>query len=292
MNDYQQPQETDLVLGSDSPPPATGAVLGGITGLRYKLAAASPDLKVDLLPQSQNYGDAGIDLLIEYAADSALIVRAKAGQLLQNLPSPKARSAIANGLLINPSDIVFEVYESELVYNDSNYFIPSYEECETYGYEMRLVSQHVSESSAEKSARLHHQWRSIQEKECIYFPIVIRGNFDIVDWCQHHRVLIRLPRESQSDFVAKLDAAGYSTDLTNRLAEENQAIYQEFSREDIDETDEWLWGVLATRAIALLQASQQYELLAQLWLDAAGQLAFVRQTTITAPTYIKITENL
>lgn len=118
VNDSSQPEPTDLVLGRHLPLPSSGAILGGITGLRQRLADASPDQKVDLLPQCLNYGDAGIDMLVEAVSDAALTVRAKACQLLQKINSPKAQQAIANGLRINPGDRIFTVYESVISYND------------------------------------------------------------------------------------------------------------------------------------------------------------------------------
>lgn len=310
MEESLQPQETDLVLGGN---PVTSAVLGGIAGLRYRLTNSPVYLKVELLTQSQNYGEAGIDLLREYVTDSALIVRAKACQLLQAVDDPEARDAIAQGLLLNPGDAIFEVYESVICYNDWCYdLMQSYQEIEDYGYPLKLISQHVCQSSAQKSALLHHQWRAIQLDECNYLPQIgwdeyrgIRATFDIVDWCLQHQVSIRLPGESQSDFAQRLDMSDYYIERTNKLKAEHQAIDREFSREEFQEEPHDAYGLgiqkpwnlslrkkLEERAIALLQATQQYELLAQLWLDAVGKLAFVHQKTITEPTYIEITQNL
>ncbi|UBF26332.1 hypothetical protein K9N68_33350 [Kovacikia minuta CCNUW1] len=293
--------------------PSSGAILGGMQGLRQRLDVASPDQKVELLPQCPNYREAGIDLLVEAVNDTELIVRAKACQLLQGINSPKAQQAIVNGLLLNPGDRVFNVCESVIGYNDWCYdLLQTYEDIEDYGYRLTLISQHIQRSSAEMAARSHHQWRSIQEDECYYLPRIgwdepnsIRNNFDLVNWCKTHQVLIRLPGESRIDFEQRLNRIGYSIYQTHRLVEEHRLISQELAREEFEEGEPtahrlgiqkpWnlkLRGTLEDRAIKLLQAGQQYELLGQLWLEAAGRLAFVHEETVTEPTYVKVVENL
>ena len=37
----KQPKPNDVVLGGDSPPPANAAVLGGLTGVKVRLASDS-----------------------------------------------------------------------------------------------------------------------------------------------------------------------------------------------------------------------------------------------------------
>ena len=61
-NNQNQPREFDVVLGGENPAPVTGVVLGGIEGIKQRLA--NPDIKVKIagLYQALNYGDAGLDL--------------------------------------------------------------------------------------------------------------------------------------------------------------------------------------------------------------------------------------
>jgi hypothetical protein len=232
MNGAYQPKPIDLVLGSDLPPPTSGVIWGGIQGLRQRLEVASPDQKVDLLPQSLHYGEAGIDILIAAVNDTALNVRATACQLLRTIQSPKAQHAIAQGLRLDPGDRVFNVYESVISYNDWCYdLFQSYEQIERYDYPLTLISQHVQQSTAEIAAQHHHQWRSIQEDVCYYLPHIgwdknngLRDNFDLVDWCRTHQVLIRLPGEGRVDFEQRLNGVGYSIYQTNRTAASQPAI--------------------------------------------------------------------
>ena len=64
-----QPREYDAVLGGDSQAPVDGVVLGGIEGIKQRLA--NPDIKVKIagLYQALNYGDAGLDLIIQALRD-------------------------------------------------------------------------------------------------------------------------------------------------------------------------------------------------------------------------------
>ena len=60
-----QPREYDVVLGGDSQTPVDGVVLGGIEGVKRRLK--NPDLKAQVagLYQALNYGEAGLELIIQ-----------------------------------------------------------------------------------------------------------------------------------------------------------------------------------------------------------------------------------
>ncbi|MBL1178699.1 hypothetical protein [Pantanalinema sp. GBBB05] len=310
-NDASQPEPTDLILGGHLPPPSSGAVLGGIQGLRQRLADASPDQIVDLLPQSLNYGEAGIDVLVEAVHDAALIVRAKACQLLQRIDSPKAQQAIANGLWLNPGDRIYYVFASFSDYNDCWYYlVDSIDKmCDSLGcdsindilsyckskpaFQSILVSQHISKENAETVAKTHHQWRAMEED----FSGTgqhhnFRGNFDLIEWCKTNNVLVRLPGEDRSEFEQRINTF-YSVQNSLTLGKEQQFIWQEWEKDDYT-VDDW-WEIryeLECKIVELLKASQQYELLGQLWLEAAGKLAFVHEEVASESIYIRIIENL
>ena len=82
-------------------------LLDAIAKLAQKIATSNTEEKVSLLPQALEYGELGIDLLIECLEDAELKVRATAYQLLHNVESEKARSAIAPGFLLNPGDKIY-----------------------------------------------------------------------------------------------------------------------------------------------------------------------------------------
>ncbi|MBW4473106.1 MAG: hypothetical protein KME45_22415 [Stenomitos rutilans HA7619-LM2] len=302
MANDSQPQQSDLVLGGHVHPPTSGAILGGIQGLHQRLEVASPDQKVELLPQSLSYGEAGIDLLVEAVNDAVLIVRATACQLLQKIDSPKAQQAIADGLLLNPGDRIYTVYESYLGYNDCWYYLAdSVEEiCRAYDgvnslsefyneYQHGLVSQHLSQANAEIAAQVHHQWRALKEN---ISDIGQNESFRLIEWCKTNNVLVRLPGESRSAFEQRINSF-YSLQNDLKLGKEQQSIWKEWEKDDY-EIDDW-WEIqrdLECKVVEILKSSQQYELLGQLWLEAVGCLAFVHEEIVTAPTYVKVVENL
>ena len=89
-----QPREYDAVLGGGNQPPIYGAVLGGIEGVKRRLA--NPDVKVQIagLYQALNYGDAGFDLIIKALRYSSERVQVAAYKLLRDIPSAKVKQII------------------------------------------------------------------------------------------------------------------------------------------------------------------------------------------------------
>ncbi len=81
-------------------------------------ANSSIEQQVSLLPQALEYGDSGINFLINRLSDAELEIRAKAYNLLQDVESEKARKAISPGLMLNPEDKVYSVYQSGILFND------------------------------------------------------------------------------------------------------------------------------------------------------------------------------
>ncbi|MEN9564896.1 MAG: hypothetical protein RLZZ69_92, partial [Cyanobacteriota bacterium] len=79
-----------------------------------------------MLPQALDYGDLGIELLIDRLNDPELEIRAKAYELLQDVELEKAQKAIAPGLLLNPGDIIYSVYRSAMWFTDSSYLVFDY----------------------------------------------------------------------------------------------------------------------------------------------------------------------
>ena len=64
-NTPRQPQPDDAVLGGQYQAPIDGGVLGGIEGLRQRLASDNLEVKKVALTQALNYGEKGIEVLFE-----------------------------------------------------------------------------------------------------------------------------------------------------------------------------------------------------------------------------------
>ena len=58
---YQQPKSQDAVLGGQSPPPLGGVVLGGIAGVKRRLASSAIAPRIAALREALNYGENGLE---------------------------------------------------------------------------------------------------------------------------------------------------------------------------------------------------------------------------------------
>ncbi|MBL1178691.1 hypothetical protein [Pantanalinema sp. GBBB05] len=78
-----QPRRFDAVLGGETLSPLTGAVLGGWTGAKQRLESDSIVARLAALKEIIQYGDRGIDLVIQALNDPAKPVRRLACRLLR-----------------------------------------------------------------------------------------------------------------------------------------------------------------------------------------------------------------
>ncbi|HSF73115.1 MAG TPA: formylglycine-generating enzyme family protein [Microcoleus sp.] len=79
-----QPREYDAVLGGQNPPPLSAAVLGGIPGVKSRLASPILEVKIAALSEALKYGDAGLDLIIGALQDESMAVMLTAFSLLKD----------------------------------------------------------------------------------------------------------------------------------------------------------------------------------------------------------------
>ncbi|MFB2917212.1 LamG-like jellyroll fold domain-containing protein [Aerosakkonema funiforme] len=102
-NNIPQPQEYDVVLGGQTPPPVNAVVLGGIAGVKSRLASAIVSHRIAALKEALNYGEAGINLVMPSLKDANGQVRATAYLLLQKRTEIKVRQALREYI---PPDMV------------------------------------------------------------------------------------------------------------------------------------------------------------------------------------------
>lgn len=60
-----QPKEYDAVLGSQTPLPVNAAVLGGLAGVKHRLASTSEEVRIAALSDALKYGQKGIEIITE-----------------------------------------------------------------------------------------------------------------------------------------------------------------------------------------------------------------------------------
>ncbi len=90
----EQPREFDAVLGGNNPPPVMGVVLGGIEGVKRRLESEIVDVRIKALSDALNYGEAGLDLVIEALEDDSLQVKGFAVRLLKERGGEKGKRAL------------------------------------------------------------------------------------------------------------------------------------------------------------------------------------------------------
>ncbi|MDJ0733178.1 MAG: hypothetical protein QNJ47_03680 [Nostocaceae cyanobacterium] len=84
-NKEKQPREFDAVLGGEISPPVTGVVLGGIERVKRRLKSEDEKVRIAALEDAFNYGDEGLDLLIEALKDDSEKVKDYAVSFLQEI---------------------------------------------------------------------------------------------------------------------------------------------------------------------------------------------------------------
>lgn len=121
MNSNQnQPREFDVVLGGENPAPVTGVVLGGIEGVKRRLESGIVDVRIEALNDAFNYGDEGLDLVIEALGDSSEDVNNKVISILR-----KSGNKGKKALLEFDPWLVFTTFDNwQHSYHDNEYVHP------------------------------------------------------------------------------------------------------------------------------------------------------------------------
>ncbi|WP_445637609.1 GUN4-like domain-containing protein [Nostoc sp. DSM 114161] len=93
-NNQNQPKEFDAVLGGEAPPPVQGAVLGGIEGVKQRLASFLIKARIDAVNDALKYGNVGLDLVIAALNDESSQVQRSAYLLLRERTELQVQQAI------------------------------------------------------------------------------------------------------------------------------------------------------------------------------------------------------
>ena len=100
-----QPREYDAVLGSNNTAAPTDAVLGGIEGVKRRLANGDMESRIIALSQALNYGEAGLDLVIQALQDQSKQIQWSAYKLLARKTETKVEQALQSFSLISEAGI-------------------------------------------------------------------------------------------------------------------------------------------------------------------------------------------
>jgi hypothetical protein len=88
-----QPRNDDVILGGQNPAPVSG-VLGGLEGVKRRLASAAIEQQFAALSEALKYGEAGLDLLIQVLKDESGQVAHAAFSLLRDRAEPRVKQAL------------------------------------------------------------------------------------------------------------------------------------------------------------------------------------------------------
>ncbi len=89
-----QPKEYDAVLGRQNPPPIYGGVLGGIEGVKKRLASPVVEIRIAALSDALKYGEKGLDLVLQALQDESIKVQFAAYSLLKDRQEPTVKQQL------------------------------------------------------------------------------------------------------------------------------------------------------------------------------------------------------
>lgn len=157
MSQSSVPNEQDLVLGGQLPPPLGGAVLGGLAGLEQRFSQTDVKQKLAALAEVAQYGMSALPLVEQELADDDLNVRCAAYVQLKAI-QPN-HSIVERGIPLKVGDRIYGVYESSVSYGDDFYYIGGrlsdwYEEDhsiyqasqDSHGLDFEYISDHPADN--------------------------------------------------------------------------------------------------------------------------------------------------
>ncbi|MBD1914058.1 MULTISPECIES: HEAT repeat domain-containing protein [unclassified Leptolyngbya] len=103
-----QPQDSDAILGGQSPAPQKSTILGGIEGVKRRLLHQSIAERVAALQEALNYPPTGLFLVIQALKDETQQVRRAAYQLLRDRTEPEVQQALKD---YNPWNLIERIIE-------------------------------------------------------------------------------------------------------------------------------------------------------------------------------------
>ena len=93
-DDLNQPRRYDAVIGGYNSPPVSGAVLGGLAGVKRRMGSGSLETKIAALKEALKYGSHGLELVIQALNDPESEMQWKAYLLLKERSEPSVRDAL------------------------------------------------------------------------------------------------------------------------------------------------------------------------------------------------------
>jgi hypothetical protein len=293
---FESPRSDDIVLGGDQLPVPQALVLGGVEGLLQRFPRLSPEEQQEAIWRLVDQGDAGLQQAIATLQSPHRSVRQAAYELLKMMPIEAAQTAVAPGFPLYPGEVIYQIYESGIIYNDCWYDLIPYFNDNQADYPSKFLERYIDLAVAESAVQKFHQARAVKlcESGCFYLlntagmggDRVAYWDFAMLDWCREYEIPIRWPGMTPADYAVIWEAL---PPLLSSIPAVNQWCLREWADEPQPDQDEYeIKEELGMRVVEFLVASAQYELMGRLWLEAIGSLAFMHQQPVTRLTYCDI----
>ena len=284
------------------------------------IANSNAEQKISLLPQALEYGESGIDFLIECLGDRQLEVRAKAYELLQGIESEKVRQAISPGFLLNPGDKIYSVYQARIWFTDEEYCLFNGVDylkdlvIQIYGdgiyndedlmFRSERIFFYINRDRAEHIAEVVHR-DFIQQIDIDISSFKWQKenqNFDLKQWCLENNLISeqewnelsihqrdwrveQLIRKSGDRILQEKYSKSkyiYKPEYIDTWCKDNQIEYDC----NLDNWDNY------RNLLDYLRLPENIELLSKFWKDCVGHFAFVKEEFICRTIHIRINEKL
>lgn len=101
-----QPREYDAVRGGQNLIPVNAAVLGGLPGVKSRLASPIVEVRIAALSEALKYGEAGLDLIIQALHDESIQLKFTAYSLLKDRDDLKIKAQFQDEIPTFEFDVI------------------------------------------------------------------------------------------------------------------------------------------------------------------------------------------
>jgi hypothetical protein len=259
--------------------------------------------KIKYIESIANFDRAAIDRLIEYSHDDNLIVRYHAycklnsANLDPQILLERDWELLPRGVLLNPGDIVWSVYQSGMTYDDEKFAICDYTDHsgeKSYGRQIndgsydlwnrgvlcKLISIHVDRESAEADANdvikiilSEEDDLSLRSYDTKLDTRICQQ--DIYDWVKIYNIR-ELPQPQNPDPFNCVDdiIQNYNS---QRYLKYKQELYSYCAR----------LRYYTNEVLERLEIDKHYEVIDRIYANVVGRLAYVCKETVRETTYFK-----
>ncbi len=259
--------------------------------------------KIKYIESIVNFDRASIDRLIEYSHDDNLIIRYHAycklnsDNLDPQLLSERDWALFPIGVLLNPGDIVWSVYQSGMTYDDEKFEICDYTDYSgknSYGREInddsydlwnrgvlcKLISTHIERESAESAANEVIKIILSEEDYLSLYRYDTKldtriSQQDIYDWVKIYNLPDILEPTNPDPFNWIDDIIpNYNSQRYRKYQEELYSYYNQLR-------------YYTNEVLEKLTIDEHYKAIDRIYANVVGRLAYVCKETVRETTYFK-----